>query len=73
MLPIFFTAPVPRDESIPVTCYCTRKVFFSLLFQDYKSQTKDMQQVLHSKDILLSAKLQLNCSYGDYTETDIKL
>lgn len=32
-----------------------------------------MQQVINSKEIFLSAKPQLNCSYGYYTETDIKL
>lgn len=46
--------------------------FFPLIFGDYKSQTKEMQQA-RSKEIFLSAELQLNCSYGYYTETDIKL
>lgn len=32
-----------------------------------------MQHVVHSKEILLTAKLQQNCSCGYYTETDIKL
>lgn len=32
-----------------------------------------MQQITNSKEIFLSAKQQLNCSYGYYTKIDIKL